>query len=113
MKTREEKIIEILSKIDSKLNEWEGHSGIFFNDDRVRIGRARLIYFIKSFIADAILALPLDVPSDEEMMETIWEETDVSLSLKDKEENTVAYAMYLEIIRWAIWMKEEIIKRNK
>ena len=64
-------------------------------------------------IADAILALPLDVPSDEEMMETIWEETDVSLSLKDKEENTVAYAMYLEIIRWAIWMKEEIIKRNK
>ena len=55
----------------------------------------------------------LDVPSDEEMMKTIWEETDVSLSLKDKEENTVAYAMYLEIIRWAIWMKEEIIKRNK
>ena len=68
---------------------------------------------INDDIADAILALPLDVPSDEEMMETIWEETDVSLSLKDKEENTVAYAMYLEIIRWAIWMKEEIIKRNK
>ena len=66
-----------------------------------------------SLVADAILALPLDVPSDEEIMETIWEETDVSLSLKDKEENTVAYAMYLEIIRWAIWMKEEIIKRNK
>ena len=64
-------------------------------------------------ITDQIFALPLDVPSDEEMMETIWEETDVSLSLKDKEENTVAYAMYLEIIRWAIWMKEEIIKRNK
>ena len=68
---------------------------------------------INDDIADAILALPLEVPTDEEMMETIWEETDVSLSLKDKEENTVAYAMYLEIIRWAIWMKEEIIKRNK
>lgn len=88
--TRKEQIIEVLQK------------HIFADGD------IWVIYDLKKMYDDLlpILALPLDVPSDDEMMETIWEETDVSLSLKDKEENTAAYA------RWAIWMRDEIIKRN-
>lgn len=105
MKTREEKIIEILSKIDSKLNEWEGHSGIFFNDDRVRIGRARLIYFIKSFIADAILALPLDVPSDKKI-------DDEAFSIRYRKKNEFDAMCAYAFIYGADWMRNEIIKRN-
>jgi len=102
---KREQIIEILEKYKD-IESW-----YFFGQESEH--KALINLASPENIADEILALPLDVPSDEEMMETIWEETDVSLSLKDKEENTVAYAMYLEIIRWAIWMREEIINRNK
>lgn len=51
-------------------------------------------------VADAILALPLDVPSDEEIMQKypFWDEIDLVSNLDNQE--------------GAKWMKEEIIKRN-
>lgn len=45
---------EIISQVSDKLDEWEGHSGLSFNDDRVRIGRGRLIWFIKEFTWNAM-----------------------------------------------------------
>ena len=53
-------------------------------------------------IADAILALPLDVPSDEEIMQKypfFDEDIDLVSNLDNQE--------------GAKWMKDEIIKRNK
>lgn len=64
-------------------------------------------------ITDAILALPLDVPSDEEIEETLWEEINIPLSEKDRENNTVAYKQYKETFLWMRWMRNEIIKRNR
>lgn len=63
--------------------------------------------------ADAILALPLDVPSDEEIENYLWEEIHVPLSEHDRLNNTLPYKIYKETFLWMRWMRDEIIKRNK
>lgn len=63
-------------------------------------------------IADAILAIPLDVPSDEETEEILWEEISIPLSEQDRLNNTAAYKQYKETFLWMRWMRDEIIKRN-
>jgi hypothetical protein len=68
---------------------------------------------INDDIADAILALPLDVPSDEETEEILWEEISIPLSEQDRLNNTAAYKQYKETFLWMRWMRDEIIKRNK
>ena len=79
--TRQEKIRELLQMVD------------------------KYYYCLDSDIerhADAILALPLDVPSDKEIMQKYpFSDEDIDLiSNLDNQEG-------------AKWMKEEIIKRNK
>jgi hypothetical protein len=36
------------------LNKWEGHEGLSLNDDRVRIGRAKLIWMMKQYKIDIL-----------------------------------------------------------
>jgi hypothetical protein len=64
-------------------------------------------------LIDAILAIPLDVPSDEETEEILWEEISIPLSEQDRLNNTAAYKQYKETFLWMRWMRDEIIKRNK
>jgi hypothetical protein len=59
------------------------------------------------------LALPLNVPSDDELEKTLWEEIAIPLSEKDSENNTDAYKQYKETFLWMRWVRDEIIKRNK
>ena len=62
-------------------------------------------------IADAILALPLDVPSEDEVVE---ESLNGHINLFDR--GWMSYFNDSErgiFIQGATWMKEEIIKRNK
>ena len=66
---------------------------------------------INDDIADAILALPLDVPSEDEVVE---ESLNGHISLFDR--GWMSYFNDSErgiFIQGATWMKEEIIKRNK
>jgi len=89
---KREQIIEILKNPHWFLN------GKLFESDFERI-------------ADAILALPLDVPSDEEVME---ESLNGHINLFDR--GWMSYFNDSErgiFIQGATWMKEEIIKRNK
>ena len=66
---------------------------------------------INDDIADAILALPLDVPSDEEVME---ESLNGHISLSDhKWMSWFNDAEQDTFIQGAKWMRDEIIKRNK
>ena len=62
---------------------------------------------------DAILALPLDVPSDDWIENELWENINIPLSEQDRLINTDAYKQYKETFLWMRWMREEIIKRNK
>jgi hypothetical protein len=66
---------------------------------------------INDDIADAILAIPLDVPSDEEVME---ESLNGHISLSDhKWMSWFNDAEQDTFIQGAKWMRDEIIKRNK
>jgi hypothetical protein len=60
-------------------------------------------------LADAILALPIDVPTEEEMDEEI-----LDLNIKERPEYTpegdYRYFLLWDFAKWAI---NEIIKRNK
>ena len=82
---KREQIIEILKS-------WlQANDGTIFTDD-----------IAISQITNEILALPLDVPSDEEIMQKypfFDEEIDLVSNLDNQE--------------GAKWMKDEIIKRNK
>jgi hypothetical protein len=62
---------------------------------------------------DEILALPLDVPSDDEIEDHLWEEITVPLSNMDRLNNTPAYQIYKETFLWIRWMRDVIIQRNK
>lgn len=78
---------------------------------------------INDDIADAILAIPLDVPSDEEVMEESLKGTlreglisspDGHISLSDhKWMSWFNDAEQDTFIQGAKWMRDEIIKRNK
>ncbi|HPM03293.1 MAG TPA: hypothetical protein PK816_14145 [Candidatus Cloacimonadota bacterium] len=57
-------------------------------------------------LADAILALPLDVPSDEEI------ENKISTIFRREALTTIDYYS-TGFNEGTIWMREEIIKRNK
>ena len=66
---------------------------------------------INDDIADAILAIPLDVPSEDEVVE---ESLNGHINLFDR--GWMSYFNDSErgiFIQGATWMKEEIIKRNK
>lgn len=66
---------------------------------------------INDDIADAILAIPLDVPSDEEVME---ESLKGHISLSDHKWMSWFNDAEQDIfIQGAKWMRDEIIKRNK
>jgi len=98
MKTRKEQIIEILKNPHWFLN------GKLFESDFERI-------------ADAILAIPLDVPSDEEIANKI------QVIRKNKLNgygNMSIGRLQLGELEWSnlvlevtSWMRDEIIKRNK
>ena len=64
-------------------------------------------------LADAIMAIPLDIPTDEEIEEILWEEIHIPLSEQDKLNNTENYIFYKEVFLWVRWMRDEIIKRNE
>ena len=64
-------------------------------------------------IADAILALPLDVPSDKEIERYLWEEINVPLSNQDRLDNTTNYKIYKETFLWIRWAIDIIKNRNK
>ena len=66
---------------------------------------------INDDIADAILALPLDVPSEDEVVE---ESLNGHISLSDhKWMSWFNDAEQDTFIQGATWMRDEIIKRNK
>ena len=93
---KREQIIEILQKHKDKWIRW---SGGYVSDENF------------DEVADAILALPLDVPSDEEVMEEslnghiILSDPRWMSWFNDAEQDT--------FIQGAKWMRDEIIKRNK
>ena len=66
--------------------------------------------YCKEQFADAILSLPLDVPTDKEMNRQIFNKmSEMKPFTKDYIPTSTADYMYFI----ARWMKEEIIKRNK
>lgn len=87
--TRREKIIEMLNNLRQK----RGSLGELLNND----------------LADEILALPLDVPSDGETGE--WSYNGCSWMTPD-ESIDFDLRWYKGAVAGAKWMKEEIIKRN-
>ena len=72
-----------------------------------------------SRVADDILALPLDVPSDEEIeLKYPYPSEYYKLNPVESEEETILNKMKMiqdisDKHKVAIWMRDEIIKRNK
>lgn len=96
--TRKEQIIGILKRHEESCEDGST-MGIFENVlDKNDYTKWINVY---SLIADEILAIPLKVPSDEEIMQKypFWDEIDLVSNLDNQE--------------GAKWMKEEIIKRNQ
>jgi len=88
--TRREQIIELLERF---VNEPEDYPDCILKYDFSRV-------------ADAILALPLVVPSDEEI------ENKISTIFRREALTTIDYYS-TGFNEGTIWMREEIIKRNK
>lgn len=104
--TRKKQIIEILEKYSVKR--------VYFNsDDSICAERIN----VRDEVVDAILALPLDVPSDEEIAKKI------QLFRKNKLDgygNMSIGRLQLGELEWSglvldicKWMRDEILKRNK
>lgn len=97
MGTKREQIIEILGRIGSPISLDDVDSPTFWLEEA----------------ADAILALPLEVPSDKEIENHLWDEIHIPLSQKEIDNNTNSYKTYMETLFWMRWMRDEIVERNK
>jgi len=99
--TKREKIIEILNDKLSVIVEQADIPGGTIIGRKIILG--------KNNVADEILALPLDVPSDEETGK--WSYNGCSWMTPD-ESIDFDLRWYKGAVAGAKWMKEEIIKRN-
>ena len=95
MKTKREQILEILEKIGTPISFEDVNSQTFWLEEA----------------ADEILALPLEVPSDEEIINA---ENDYG---KKHQEDQFGYSIYditsFAFRQGAMWMRDEIIKLNQ
>jgi len=88
-------------QIERDFVEWDKEGG--FNASQRQI---------LDWFAERIKLKALDVPSDEEIENYLWEEIHIPLSDEDRLNNTEGYKIYKETFLWIRWMRDEIIKRN-
>ncbi len=99
--TRKEKITKILDKY------WIRRGWIESDESMVE---ARPLT-AKEELADAIMALPIDVPSEEEIKKEIFKRTTEPIPYTGKNYIPKPVFQFMEEI--SEWVKDEIIKRNR